>query len=131
VDRSGNLQWKLSDKVSGGHASWGGMQHGVQLLDESLLLFANEVDGHQGQSQAVEYGLDGSLIKKFTSRSFCDFYGDVQRLPSGNTLVNYGNSIVQQVDSDDNLVHELNFPAATGYTEFRQSLYGEPLDIRN
>jgi hypothetical protein len=129
VDRAGNLQWKLSDKVSGGHDSWGGMQHGVQLLDSSLLVFANEAGGDQEHSQALEFGLDGSVVKKFTSRSGSDYFGDVQRLPNGNTLINYGNGLVQQVDSSDNVVIELA-GAASGYTEFRKSLYGPPLDIQ-
>ncbi|HEV8551529.1 MAG TPA: hypothetical protein VGQ57_20920 [Polyangiaceae bacterium] len=129
VDRAGNLKWKLSDKVSGGHDGWGGMQHGVELLDSSLLIFANHgVD--LTHSQAIEFGLDGSVIKKFSSRYGSDYFGDVQRLPSGNTQINYGNGRIQQVDADDNVVVEF-VGASTGYSEFRKSLYGEPIDIQH
>ena len=132
IDRTGTIEWKLSDKVSGGQASWGGVQHGVQLLDASLLIFANEGagGGNSPQSQAIEFGLDGSVIKKFTSRGGTDFLGDVQRLPSGNTLINYSLATIQEVDPDDNVVLEIGIGNAVGYTEFRQSLYGPPLDIQ-
>ncbi len=132
IDRTGALQWKLSDRVAGGHASWGTMQHGVQLLDSSILLFANEPTGGGDwqDSQAMEFGLDGSLINRFTSRGATDWLGDVQRLPSGNTLINYATGLIQEVDADDNVVLQINLGSGTGYTEFRQSLYGPPLDIR-
>jgi hypothetical protein len=81
-------------------------------------------------SNALEFGLDGSLLRTFTSRGGTDFIGDVQRLPSGNTLIDYG-VLIQEADADDNVVLEID--AGTryfGYVEFRQSLYGLPLDIQ-
>ena len=45
VNRTGTLQWLLSKKVSGGHTAWGGQQHGTQLLDSSILIFANQGTG--------------------------------------------------------------------------------------
>jgi hypothetical protein len=42
VGRDGSVKWKLGDRVAGGHASWGGYQHGTQLLDSSILIFAND-----------------------------------------------------------------------------------------
>jgi hypothetical protein len=129
LDRSGALQWKLSDKVAGGNASWGGMQHGVQLLDASLLIFANQAGG-EGHSQAIEYGLDGSVIKKFTSRGGTDNLGDVQRLSNGNTFINYS-GLLQEVDPDDNVLLEMTPPSVLGYTEFRQNLYGPALDTQS
>ena len=47
VSRTGTLQWLLSKKVSGGHTAWGGQQHGTQLLDSSILIFANQGTGGQ------------------------------------------------------------------------------------
>jgi len=136
VDRTGAVQWKLSDKVSGGNAFWGGVQHGVHLLGSSILIFANEVsDNANGSvnSQVFEFGLDGTVIKQFTSRGGTDFLGDVQRLPSGNTLINYSIGKIQEVDPNDNVVLEVDIatPNASdvGYTEFRSNLYGPPIDI--
>jgi hypothetical protein len=129
LDRAGTLEWKLSDKVSGGHERWGGVQHGVHLLDASLLIFANEPEGDWQHSQAIEFGVDGTVIQEFTSRGGSDWFGDVQRLPSGNTLINYSLGAIQEIDPNDNVVLQINEGVYLGYTEFRQSLYGPPLDI--
>jgi len=131
VARDGTLEWKLSDLVSGGNTSWGGYQHGVQLLDGSLLVFANRAGGELDTPQAIEFGLDGSVLKKFASRAGGDFLGDVQRLPSGNTLIDYSfNFVMQVVDPTDSLVLEMTGTSGFGYVEFRERLYGEPLDIQ-
>ena len=136
VDRAGTIVWKLSEKVSGGHDSWGKYQHGVHLLDDSILIYANQGGGDQMHSQAIEYGLDGRVIREFTTRGGCDWFGDVQRLPGGNTLVNYScNGIIQQVDPSDNVVLEIKVVADGslnyfGYTEFRPNLYAAPSDIQ-
>ena len=129
VTRAGTLVWKLSQKVSGGNASWGSAQHGHQLLDASILLFANNGAG-TNKSQAIEYGLDGTLIKKFTSNGSATNFGDVQRLSNGNTIITYStSSLIQEVDASDTVVLEVKGPGAFGYVEFRDSLYGPPLDI--
>jgi len=129
VTRAGALVWKLSQKVSGGNASWGSAQHGHQLLDSSILLFANNGAG-MNKSQAIEYGLDGTLIKKFTSNGSATNFGDVQRLSNGNTIITYStSSLIQEVDASDTVVLEVKGPGSFGYVEFRDSLYGPPLDI--
>ena len=116
--------------MSGGHDSWGGSQHGVHLLDTSILIFANRTDGDWQHSRVFEFGLDGSVIQEFSSRGGTDWFGDVQRLPSGNTLINYSFGVIQEVDPSDNVVLEIQAGSYVGYTEFRQSLYGPPLDIQ-
>jgi hypothetical protein len=130
VNRTGTLEWLLSKKVSGGHTAWGGEQHGTQLLDNSILIFANQ--GTSGKSQAVEYGLDGHLIKAFNANGSANVtnFGDVQRLSNGNTIITYStNSLMQEVDSSDTVVLEVKGSGSFGYVEFRDSLYGPPLDI--
>ena len=130
VTRTGTLQWKLSQKVSGGHTAWGGQQHGTQLLDSSILIFANQ--GTAGKSQAVEYGLDGHLIKAFSANGGSNVtnFGDVQRLSNGNTIITYStSSLMQEVDASDTVVLEVKGSGSFGYVEFRDSLYGPPLDI--
>lgn len=131
VDRSGKVQWKLSQKVSGGNQSWGGAQHGQQLLDSSILIYANNGGGGTSKSAAIEYGLDGSLIKKFASGGSATNFGDVQRLSNGNTVVTYStSSLIQEVDKSDTLVLEVKGSGSFGYVEFRESLYGLPSDIQ-
>ena len=130
VNRTGTLQWLLSKKVSGGHSAWGGQQHGTQLLDSSILIFANQ--GTAGKSQAVEYGLDGHLIKAFSANGGSNVtnFGDVQRLANGNTIITYStSSLMQEVDASDTVVLEVKGSGSFGYVEFRDSLYGPPLDI--
>ncbi len=130
VNRTGTLQWLLSKKVSGGHTAWGGQQHGTQLLDSSILIFANQGTG--GKSQAVEYGLDGHLIKAFSANGGSNVtnFGDVQRLSNGNTIITYStSSLMQEVDASDSVVLEVKGSGSFGYVEFRESLYGPPLDI--
>ncbi|HTQ02960.1 MAG TPA: hypothetical protein VMI54_03855 [Polyangiaceae bacterium] len=130
VNRSGALQWLLSKKVSGGHSAWGGEQHGTQLLDSSILIFANM--GTAGKSQAVEYDLNGQLVHAFSANGGSNVtnFGDVQRLSNGNTIITYStSSLMQEVDSSDTVVLEVKGSGSFGYVEFRDSLYGPPLDI--
>ena len=56
-------------------------------------------------------------------------FGDVQRLPNGNTLVNYGTGrVIHQVDPDGNLVQSMTWDlvSAVPYVDWRSSLYGPP-----
>jgi hypothetical protein len=129
ISRAGVLQWKLTQKVSGGNTAWGGAQHGHQLLDNSIILFANNGAG-TNKSQAIEYGLDGHLIKKFNSNGGATNFGDVQRLANGSTIITYSTSgLMQVVDANDTVVLEVKGSGSFGYVEFRDSLYGPPLDI--
>jgi len=130
VSRSGSVQWRLSERVSGGNGAWGGTQHGHQLLDNSILVYANRGGGNNA-STAFEFSLQGQLIKQFASGGFTANLGDVQRLPGGNTLITYGNgSNIQEVDSQGNVVLEINGGGSSfGYAEWRESLYGTPMDI--
>src|SRR5262249_13720735 len=123
-------EWLLSKKVSGGHTAWGGEQHGTQLLDSSILIFANQ--GTAGKSQAVEYGTDGHLIKAFSANGGSNVtnFADVHRLSTGNRIITYSTSgRMQEVDSSDTVVLEVKGGGSFGYVEFRDSLYGPPLDI--
>jgi hypothetical protein len=131
VARDGTVEWRLSERVSGGNDAWGGFQHGIQLLDESMLIFANGGSREGAMpSHALEFGLDGSLTKTFASHSQSNFYGDVQRLPNENTLINYGNGLLHVVDASDTVLLEIRATTFFGYIEFRESLYGLPLDIQ-
>jgi hypothetical protein len=129
VSRTGTLQWKLSQKT-GGNTAWGGAQHGHQLLDNSIILFGNNGTAGGNKSQAFEFGLDGKLIKAFKSGGGATNFGDVQRLSNGNTIITYStSSLIQEVDASDTVVLEIKGSGAFGYVEFRESLYGAPLDI--
>jgi hypothetical protein len=125
VDRSGAVLWRLGQRVSGGNAAWGGAQHGHQLLDDGLLIFANNGAGSNA-SQAIEYALDGTERRRFPSGGYTANLGDVQRLPGGNTLITYSNqSLIQEVDGNGKVVLEIKVAGASlAYSLWRPDLYG-------
>jgi hypothetical protein len=128
IDRQGKLQWRLSDIVP--NQTYGGQQHGHQLLANSILLFAN-VGGEAGSSAVIEYSLpDGNELFRYDPGIFSVWYGDVQRLPRGNTLVTFSMAgKIQEIDSRGNLVMEM-LGDLFGYSEWRSTLYGPPTDIQ-
>ena len=131
LDRSGNVLWRLSETLPGGIATLGGSQHGHQMLQDSILVFANEGAG-VGNSAALEFSLaDGSEIYRYVSGEFTPNLGDVQRLPGGNTLVTYSNpGIVHEVGASGTPVMRYDASGVgLGYSLFRSTLYGPPPDI--
>ncbi len=131
VNRAGQVQWKLSTKVASGHTAWGGIQHGHQLLDNSILIFAN-AGGGTNMSAMIEYDLNGQQLRKFAPGDYSANLGDVQRLPGGNTLVDFSNaSVMKEIDAQGNVVLQINGASGTrfGYALWQESLYGPPSDI--
>jgi hypothetical protein len=130
VNRSGGVDWRLSEKVPGGNSAWGGSQHGHQLLDNSILVYANRGGGNNA-SAVFEYSLDGQEIHRFSGEYSTANLGDVQRLPGGNTLVTHSNdSVIQEFDAQGNVVLQIDGGGSSlGYTVWRESLYGPPPDI--
>jgi hypothetical protein len=124
IDRQGALQWRLSERVSGGNQSWGGVQHGHHLLENSIVVFANRGAGAM-ESSIIEYSLDGNELMNFSSGDYSANLGDVQRLPDGNTLITYSNdSIIKEIDPDENVVLEINGGGSRlGYALWTPSLY--------
>jgi len=124
VDRSGAVLWRLGQRVSGGNAAWGGAQHGHQLLDDGVLIFANNGAGTNA-SQAIEYALDGTERRRFASGGYTANLGDVQRLPGGNTLITYSNqSLIQEVDGNGKVVLEIKVAGSSlAYSLWLTDLY--------
>jgi len=131
VNRAGQVQWKLSTKVTSGNTAWGGIQHGHQLLDASIIIFANN-GGGTNMSAMIEYDLNGQMLKKFAPGDYSANLGDVQRLPGGNTLVDFSNaSVMKEIDAQGNVVLQINGASGTrfGYALWQETLYGPPSDI--
>lgn len=135
VSREGTLEWKLSDIV-GPNTLWGSRQHGHHLLDDSILVFANNYGGTT--SAVVEYDFDGNEILNYNSGLFSSHLGDVQRLPGGNTLISYSDdvSFIHEINRQKEVVLEIDARApdsapmaALGYPLWRETLYGPPPDI--
>ena len=120
---NGTIEWALSDLTS---TNWGGVQHGVHLLDDSLLIFANN-GGSGSTAAAMEFSRsDGSLLFAYQSGLQTRNLGEVQRLPAGNTLMTCSTAgRIHEVDPSGNLVMSVR-TSALGYTRWRESLYGPP-----
>ena len=96
VSRAGALQWKLSQKVSGGNAAWGGVAARPSAARQQHHPLRQQRQPATNKSQAIEFGLDGKLIKAFNSGGSATNFGDVQRLPNGNTIITYSTSSMIQ-----------------------------------
>ena len=104
-------------------------QHAIRSLGNNRYLlydngnFSSQYTGTADFSRAVEYELDTILM---TATKVWEFVhpdslytpsiGGVQRLPNGNTIINFGNlqlqntgSIVTEVDSNNNIVFQLEY----------------------
>jgi hypothetical protein len=131
ISRSGQVQWRLSQKVMTGRGAWGGVQHGHQLLDNSIIILANNGGGNN-MSAMIEYSLDGVEMRRFVSSDYTQNLGDVQRLPGGNTLVTFSNaSVIKEIDGQNNVLLQINGASGArfGYALWQESLYGAPSDI--
>jgi hypothetical protein len=131
VNRSGQVQWRLSQRVMSGRGAWGGVQHGHQLLDDSIIILANNGAGNN-MSAMIEYNLTGVELRRFVSGDYTQNLGDVQRLPGGNTLVTFSNaSVIKEIDAQNNVLLQINGASGTrfGYALWQESLYGPPSDI--
>jgi hypothetical protein len=131
VSRAGQVQWRLSERVSGGSASWGGVQHGHHLLDNSIIILANN-GGGTNMSAMIEYSLAGQELRRYMGGDYTQNLGDVQRLPGGNTLVTFSNaSVIKEVDPAGAVVLQINGATGTrfGYALWQETLYGPPSDI--
>jgi hypothetical protein len=121
----------LLTKAAGAISTWGGIQHGVQLLNNNnLLIFANKEGGANGPSVAIEYSLEsGEEVWRYEGGQYTANLGDVQRLPGGNTLVTYSNAgIIHEVTADKTKVLEITGQKNLGYATWRKSLYGDSED---
>jgi len=129
VGRDGQVKWRLSEQVTGGNGAWGGQQHGTHLLDESILILANYTDDMT--AKAIEYSLDGEPLETFPTGNTgqdASFLGDVQRLPSGNTLITSGYE-TWIVTPQGEVTLSMSAGPWFGYMEFRTDLYGPADDI--
>jgi hypothetical protein len=116
---------------------WKGGQHGFQILSANdILLFNNNSPSSGGSGSgatALEVMLDtgantSTKVWSYTASPAIQVMalGDVQRLPNGNTIVNYGPaSTIEEVDSGGTVVQEVTSTRTTfGFFEKRATLYG-------
>jgi hypothetical protein len=131
MNRSGAIQWTLSQLLPDGSLTWGGVQHGHQLLDDGFLLFANLGAGTK-MSAVYEFGPAGEQLLNYVSGDYSGHLGDVQRLPGGNTLITYAEAgVIKEIDPQGNVVMQITGPdrASFGYALWQDDLYGPPSDF--
>jgi len=121
---------------------WKGGEHGFHVIAvDDILLFNNNsnekidgvtLNGDGKGSIALELKLNTSAktVSKIWSYTggpamSVGVLGDVQRLPNGNTIVDYGLSgEIQEVDSSGKVLQDIQVTGSFGYLEKRATLYG-------
>jgi hypothetical protein len=117
--------------------------HGHELLENgNLLLFS----ASEFTSPVYEYSfsqpngfLVSTLAWTYQSQLFSEHFGDVQRLPNGNTLVTYSMYYPQDATAPQGTIQEISPLGSVvqtlasaadegmlGYSTFRETLYGAP-----
>ena len=109
------------------------IQHGHQVLEDSLLIFNNNAEGSFGESAVLEYQYDvdagtGTQVLNYVSGESSGAFGDAKRLPNGNTFITYSTSgIWHEIDASGTLLREMTTDNL-GYSQHRKTLYGPPPD---
>ncbi len=105
-------------------------QHGHEVMENSIIIF-NNTAATGNQSAAIEYEYDvntghGTQILDYTSGLASFAFGEVQRLPNGNTFVTYSVAgVIHEIDASGTLLRETSL-TPIGYTRHRKTLYGPP-----
>ncbi len=156
VTRDGGTVWVLNGGATSGPTSWfsdgaiiwKGGQHGFHILGlDDFVIFNNNSknpaggnatwssaaagDGTSG-SRAIEVKLDLSSMTATQTWSFQGAFndqvlGDVQRLPNGNTMVDFATKgTIEEIDPAGNVLQEIQTLQNFGYMQKRMTLYGPP-----
>ena len=80
------------------------------------------------RDQARPHGDDGDADLVLPGAGLDDtVLGDAQRLPNGNTMVDFSTKgAIQEVDANGNLLQEIQTATNFGYMQKRATLYGPP-----
>jgi len=155
ITRSGETVWVLNGGVDTGPPSsfnngglvWHGGEHGFHILGlDDFVIFNNNAKMPAGSkvswgsaagdatgSRAVEIKLDLTEMTATQTWSYQALgvndavLGDVQRLPNGNTIIDFSTQgSIQEVDAQGNLLQEIKTSTNFGYLQKRPTLYGPP-----
>ena len=145
----------VTSSFSDGSFIWRGGEHGFHILGlDDFVIFNNNSAKPAGSSTgwsggaagdgtgsyAIEVKLDltGGTASKIWSYHGIDpsngnmaiaddVLGDAQRLPNGNTMVDFATKgTIQEVDASSNMLQEIKLPTSFGYMQKRATLYGPP-----
>ena len=107
------------------------IQHGHEVLENSILIFNNNAEGSFGESAVLEYEYDlasgtGTKLLDYRSGNSSGAFGDAHRLPNGNTFITYSTAGVwHEIDASGALLREMTTDGL-GYSQHRKTLYGPP-----
>ncbi len=155
ITRTGATVWVLnggvdtgpSSSFNGGRLVWQGGEHGFHILGlDDFVIFNNNsttpagskvswgsAAGDASGSFAIEIKLD--LTAMTATRTWAyqglglndNVLGDAQRLPNGNTMVDFSTKgTIQEVDASGKLLQEIKTTTNFGYLQKRATLYGPP-----
>jgi len=133
LSRTGSLLWQFGgsnpkdqSKFFTGVPTWS-VNHGHQLLADGTFLFFNNTP-----NEAWIYRLDTTNMTAAKTLTYTatgassSVLGDVQQLPNGNYLVTFSTSgQIHEISPSGALVAKFT-STSFGYSEFRESLYGQP-----
>jgi hypothetical protein len=135
LTQDAKLMWVLGGNNGqsdfSGDVHWS-RQHGHHFVTPDRLLFYNNNgggDSAETSSLAVELQLDlehrtATRVWQYVGDTTSATFGDVQRLPNGNTLITYSNAaLIREVDAKQAVVQNWRFDAGLGYAEHHTYLY--------
>ncbi len=155
ITRTGATVWVLnggvttgpSSSFNGGGLVWQGGEHGFHILGlDDFVIFNNNATmpagskvswgsaaGDASGSFAIEIKLDLTTMTATRTWAYQALglndvvLGDAQRLPNGNTMVDFSTKgTIQEVDASGNLLQEIKTTTNFGYLQKRATLYGPP-----
>jgi hypothetical protein len=133
LSRTGSLIWQFGgsnpkdqSKFFSGVPTWS-VNHGHQLLADGTFVFFNNTPNEAWVYKLNTTNMTASKTLTYTaSGATSTVLGDVQQLPNGNYLVTFSTSgQIHEISPSGALVAKFT-STAFGYSEFRESLYGQP-----
>ena len=133
LSRTGSLIWQFGgsnpkdqSKFFTGVPTWS-VNHGHQLLADGTFLFFNNTPNEAWVYKLNTTNMTASKTLTYTASGATSMVlGDVQQLPNGNYLVTFSTSgQIHEISPTGALVAKFT-ASSFGYSEFRESLYGQP-----
>jgi hypothetical protein len=133
LSRTGSLLWQFGgsnpkdqSKFFTGVPTWS-VNHGHQLLADGTFVFFNNNANEAWVYKLNTSNMTASKTLTYTaSGATSNVLGDIQRLPNGNYLVTFSTSgQIHEISPTGTLVAKFT-SSSFGYSEFRESLYGQP-----
>lgn len=121
INPDGGLLWRTRDYTFSNDDGFS-HQHDAHILSSGNLLLFDNGNGVRDYSRAIEYAIDHSeqtltQVWTYTTGHFAPNRGAVQRLGNGNTLINFVDGGIVEVDTAGNVLMKLDMPS--GYASYQ------------